>query len=115
MERTVKRRRTRAFPGPLNLSVTACLYLWDAVTLKFNGPENARVPRTVELERYGVPVLVGRSEPTSIDLTDQCFDRFGGLGWQLFLGFGADDHFFCDAGRLGSLQGGKVRAPPCGI
>lgn len=78
-------------------------------------PENARVPRTVELERYGVPVLVGRSEPTSIDLTDQCFDRFGGLGWQLFLGFGADDHFFCDAGRLGSLQGGKVRAPPCGI
>lgn len=97
-------------------------FFGDAGVFKFaarwNAPsnaENARVPRTVELERYGVPVLVGRSEPTSIDLTDQGFDRFGGLGWQLFLGFGADDHFFCDAGRLGSLQGGKVRAPPCGI
>lgn len=97
-------------------------FFGDAGVFKFaarwNAPSNAGErarSRTVELERYGVPVLVGRSEPTSIDLTDQCFDRFGGLGWQLFLGFGADDHFFCDAGRLGGLQGGKVRAPPCGI
>ncbi len=84
MERTVKRRRMRAFPGPLNF------------------------------ERWaGVPgALVGRSEPTTSIWTDQCFDRFGGLGWQLFLGFGADDHFFWRRRPLGQSPGWKVRAPP---
>jgi hypothetical protein len=53
-----------------------------------------------------------RGPPESVDVAYQCLDRGGDASRYRLLGFGADDHFFIDAGRSGSFPDGKVGTPP---
>ena len=50
--------------------------------------------------------------PKSVDVADQRFDRIGDVAGHRLPGFCAHDHFLADAGRLCSLQSGRVRPPP---